>query len=167
MQGTLSTNERQFILSALRDGGQRVDGRSAFQCRRTSFVFDRSDDECQVEVQFGRTRALAVVSATIAQPYDDRPTEGFVSVFVSLSPMADPAFESGGASSSSSSSSSSLSSSHYSLEIRSILEGLLQNGNAMDFEALCIVAGEKVSRKAGVGVSGGSSEVQLYCLAWL
>ena len=94
-------------------------------------MFDRSDDECQVEVQFGRTRVLAVVSGSIAQPYDDRPTEGFVSVFASLSPMADPAFADSRFSEST-------------LEIRSILEGLLKDGNAMDFEALCIVAGEKV-----------------------
>lgn len=130
MQNNLSNNERQFMRQALKQK-QRVDGRALFQCRRTKFTFDRSDNECQVEVQFGRTRVLGVVSATIMQPYDDRPTEGFVNVFVSLSPMADPSFADSKFSA-------------YTIEIRSILEGLLNDGNAMDFEALCIVAGEKV-----------------------
>ena len=130
MQSGLSANERDFLLTALR-AKQRVDGRALFQCRRTKFMFDRSDNECQTEVQFGRTRVLCVVSATVSQPYDDSPTEGFVNIFVSLSPMADAAFAN-----------SKLST--YTLEIRSVLEGLLKDGNAMDFEALCIVAGEKV-----------------------
>lgn len=132
MHSAISSNENKFILDALAKK-QRVDGRTLFQCRRTKFVFDRSDNECQVEVQFGRTRVLSVVSASLAQPYDDRPTEGFVSVFVSLSPMADPSF-------------ADTQNSSYVLEIRSILEGLLKDGNTMDFEALCVVAGELVKQ---------------------
>ena len=79
-----------------------------------------------------------MVSGSVAVPYDDRPTEGFVNVFVRLSPMADPTGNGEDGNSSAFSGQTT--------EIRSILEGLLKDGNAMDFEALCIVAGEKVGR---------------------
>jgi exosome complex component RRP45 len=81
-------------------------------------------------VQLGQTRVLVVVSCEVVRPYPDRPTEGFFKFNISFSPMASPAF--GGRVSS------------HGVEIGRIVERGLRESGAIDTEALCIVAGEKV-----------------------
>lgn len=71
-----------------------------------------------------------VVSCEVVKPYADRPTEGFFKFNASFSPMASPAF--GGRVSS------------QGIEIGRVVERGLRESGAIDTEALCIVAGEKV-----------------------
>lgn len=71
-----------------------------------------------------------VVSCEVVKPYPDRPTEGFFKFNASFSPMASPAF--GGRVSS------------QGVEIGRIVERGLRESGAIDTEALCIIAGEKV-----------------------
>jgi exosome complex RNA-binding protein Rrp42 (RNase PH superfamily) len=75
-------------------------------------------------------RVLVVVSCEVVKPYPDRPTEGFFKFNISFSPMASPAF--GGRVSS------------QGVEIGRIVERGLRESGAIDTEALCIIAGEKV-----------------------
>ena len=89
----ISTNEREFILRALRENELRVDGRGPLDVRRVDYRFGPRDGQC--EVTLGQTRVLAVVSATLEQPSGGRSNEGSVSINVEFSPMASPNFEPG------------------------------------------------------------------------
>ena len=71
-----------------------------------------------------------MVSCEVVRPYPDRPTEGFFKFNMSFSPMASPAF--GGRVSS------------QGIETGRVVERGLRESGAIDTEALCIVAGEKV-----------------------
>eukprot|EP00741_Cyanophora_paradoxa_P014290 tig00020780_g13782.t1 len=129
MKEALSKIERDFILQALREGGQRLDGRRPFDYRKIRITF--GTDTGLAEVQLGQTRVTAVVSAEIVEPYPDRPTEGFLSFNVELSPMAHPSFEPGRPS-------------EFAVELGRIIERGLREARAIDTEGLCIVAGKKV-----------------------
>ena len=76
-------------------------------------------------------RVCAVTTAKVTKPYDDRPTEGFFKFQIVLSPMADPDFQLGRKT-------------EQSIELERILERGLRQSGAVDAEALCIKAGEKV-----------------------
>lgn len=70
-----STNEREFILSALK-AGVRVDGRGSADSRLLNIIFGSRFGD--VEVQLGKTKCLASVSAEITAPFHDRANEGIV-----------------------------------------------------------------------------------------
>jgi len=124
----ISLSEHQFILDALREK-LRVDGRKLYDVRKLSISFGKQWGH--VEVQLGTTRVLAVVVGEIVEPYPDRPSEGFFTFNTEFSPMADPNFEIGRPSESA-------------IELVRVIERGLRESRAVDTEALCIVAGEKV-----------------------
>eukprot|EP01116_Phalansterium_solitarium_P024287 TRINITY_DN8866_c0_g1_i1.p1 TRINITY_DN8866_c0_g1~~TRINITY_DN8866_c0_g1_i1.p1 ORF type:complete len:390 (-),score=153.13 TRINITY_DN8866_c0_g1_i1:8-1177(-) len=125
---TLSTNERQFILGALREK-LRIDGRRPFDFRTVKISFGMSYGHA--EVQIGSTRVIGVVSAEVVEPWPDRPTEGFFTFNTEFSPMADAAFEIGRPS-------------ELAIELGRLVERSLRDSRAIDAEALCIKAGDKV-----------------------
>lgn len=125
-----SINTSAFIIDSLRIE-QRADGRGLHTMRNIRLSFARSEGKASAEVQLGRTRALAVVSCEVIPPYPDRPTEGLLSFSVELSKMAE---ESVGAQRSP----------PIAIEIARIIEREFKDTQALDSEALCIVAGEKV-----------------------
>ena len=102
----LSTNERAFMLEALRNDGIRIDGRKSADIRKMTITFGK--DTGHVEATMGRTRyesayhadarcscryavsVLCVVTAEIVEPREDRPTEGMLQFYTELSPMAAP-----------------------------------------------------------------------------
>lgn len=55
--------------------------------------FERSHGRASTEVILGKTRVFTVVTASVEEPFPDRPTEGFIGFNVDLSPMASPAYE--------------------------------------------------------------------------
>jgi len=128
--GVVTSNESAFLLQALRLG-HRCDGRDLHEMRRVRWAFTRADDRCTVELELGRTRVFVVVTAEVVPPYPDRPTDGFLNFGVELSPMASVAFEAGRPST-------------QAVELGRILERSLRDSRALDTEALCIVAGQKV-----------------------
>src|SRR4051794_24668796 len=85
---------------------------------------------CSILIYFSH-RVLATTSCEVAQPYPERPTEGFFTFNVNFSPMSSPEFDLGRQSS-------------YGVELGRVVERGLRESRAIDTEALCIVAGEKV-----------------------
>lgn len=82
-------------------------------------------------------------------PYPDRPTEGFLSFNVDLSPVGSLAFEVGfhACDSMPLSHKMALQSgrpSAQAIELTRVLERIIKDSRAIDTEALCIVSGEKV-----------------------
>ncbi|OAD81394.1 hypothetical protein PHYBLDRAFT_25590 [Phycomyces blakesleeanus NRRL 1555(-)] len=123
-----SINESQFLLSALKDG-RRVDGRGVYDMRSIELTFGQ--DFGYVQVQLGKTRIAAKVTAEVVRPRPDKPTEGMLLFNTEISPMACPTFESG-------------SRSEEEVLISRIIEKAMRRSRAIDTEGLCIVAGEKV-----------------------
>ncbi|XP_029638761.1 exosome complex component RRP45 isoform X1 [Octopus sinensis] len=123
-----STCERNFILQSI-SKKLRIDGRQPYDYRRLKITFGVERGCCQVEL--GKTRVLAQVTATVGQPKPNRPTDGILFVNVELSPMASPAFEPGRLS-------------EFGVYVNRLMERCLKESRCLDTESLCIVAGEKV-----------------------
>eukprot|EP00501_MAST-03F_sp_TOSAG23-6_P001286 GSMAST32.ASY1.ANO1.1334.1 assembled CDS len=123
--------EKAFTISSLHEG-LRTDGRHLMEMRNIRICFGRDHAESRAEVQIGQTRVLAVATSELVTPQSGKPTEGFLSINVEMSPMASPAFDSSGRPG------------PEATTIRSLLERALKDGNAIDLEALCVVAGERV-----------------------
>lgn len=87
-----SVNETAFLLQALKQG-RRVDGREIYDMRSVEITL--GSDYGYVEVQLGRTRVAANVSAEVVRPHADKPTEGLLLLNTEISPMAAPTFEPG------------------------------------------------------------------------
>ncbi|WVR08736.1 hypothetical protein IAU60_005794 [Kwoniella sp. DSM 27419] len=120
--------QRDFLLAALAEG-KRLDGRIPLEQREVEYVFG-AELGC-VECRLGKTAVLAQVSATIVKPRDDRPYEGFLLINSEIGPMASSVYEAGR-------------SSDDEVLITRLLEKSLRRTEAVDREALCILAGEKV-----------------------
>lgn len=85
-----STNERAFVLSALREN-IRLDGRGFDQFRPIDLRF--GEDCGTADVRVGKTRVLCNISAEVVATYSDRKFDGIFTISTELSPMASPAFE--------------------------------------------------------------------------
>ncbi|KAI8336271.1 ribosomal protein S5 domain 2-type protein [Chlamydoabsidia padenii] len=123
-----SVNENEFLLAALKEQ-KRTDGRGIYDVRSIDLVF--GSDYGQVQVQLGRTRISAIVTAQVVRPRQDKPTEGQLIFNTEISPMASPSFEAG-------------SRSEQEVMISRLIEKSMRRSRAIDTEGLCIVAGEKV-----------------------
>src|SRR5690606_3954454 len=75
-------------------------------------------------------RVIARTSATIAQPYSDRPFDGIFTINTELSPLASIAFEPGR-------------STETEVLLSRLIEKSLRRSQAIDTESLCIIAGKK------------------------
>ena len=64
MTKELSTNERDFIYNAMREG-YRTDGRKFNESRRLVMTVDRAACSSRAEVTLGQTRVLAAVQAEL------------------------------------------------------------------------------------------------------
>eukprot|EP00736_Rhodelphis_marinus_P011310 Rmarinus@m.2562 len=124
----LSKNERDFIVSALRDG-VRVDGRAPNKYRPVAIEYGPAIGA--VEVRIGFTRVMCRVTCEVVEPTSDRASEGQLKFVCECSSMAAPSFESGRPS-------------DITKEIERILERALKTGRMVDTEALCILAGKMV-----------------------
>lgn len=123
-----SANERVFVRDALA-GGLRVDGRGPLDMRAVGLTWRPG----AAEVQLGRTRVLAVVTADMVEPFPDRPAEGFLAFYVNFSPMASPHFEASGGRQP-----------ERATELCRVLERAVRDSRALDVEGLCILAGSRV-----------------------
>lgn len=123
----ISTNEIDFVLKAL-EVEQRIDGRKPFEFRPLSFKFYKDGT---AEVQLGKTRVVAVVTAELVPPFPDRPSEGTFALNVEFSPMASPSFEAGRPG-------------EDAVELARALERGLKDSGAVDLEALVVLSGRAV-----------------------
>ncbi|KAK5174709.1 3'-5'-exoribonuclease [Saxophila tyrrhenica] len=122
-----STNEREFILAALREN-TRLDGRALDAYRPISLTF--GNDYGTADVRLGKTRVLAKISCEVATPYPDRKFDGIFTITTELSPLASPAFEVGRQDTPE-------------LLLSRLLEKTIRRSGALDTESLCLVAGQK------------------------
>eukprot|EP00388_Colpodella_angusta_P000976 GDKJ01003283.1.p1 GENE.GDKJ01003283.1~~GDKJ01003283.1.p1 ORF type:complete len:300 (+),score=60.31 GDKJ01003283.1:1-900(+) len=111
---------------------KRIDLRNKMQSREISLKFD--DDHSRVEVSLGKTLAVAIVTAEISEPNANRPNEGTIQYHVDLGPMANPNFQLG----------RDAINNEISNDIGFYIERMIRGSHAVDTEALCITANEKV-----------------------
>ncbi|ODN99597.1 exosome complex component RRP45 [Cryptococcus wingfieldii CBS 7118] len=122
------TVQQDFLLAALAEG-KRLDGRLPLEMRKVQYVF--GEELGCVECRMGKTAVLAQVSASIVKPREDRPYEGFLLINSEIGPMASSVYELGRPSDDE-------------VLIGRLLEKSIRRTEAVDREALCIIAGEKV-----------------------
>ncbi|ODN83072.1 hypothetical protein L202_01294 [Cryptococcus amylolentus CBS 6039] len=122
------TVQQDFLLAALAQG-KRLDGRLPLEMRKVQYVF--GEELGCVECRMGKTAVLAQVSASIVKPREDRPYEGFLLINSEIGPMASSVYELGRPSDDE-------------VLIGRLLEKSIRRTEAVDREALCIIAGEKV-----------------------
>ncbi|KAL8949168.1 MAG: hypothetical protein Q9222_004700 [Ikaeria aurantiellina] len=123
-----SNNERAFILEALQEN-IRLDGRALDAYRNIELSF--GDEYGSADVQLGKTRVLARISASLTAPFPDRKFDGIFNITTELSPMASPAFEVGRQT-------------ETETLLSRLLEVALRRSSVLSTESLCLLAGSKV-----------------------
>ncbi|KAL8783932.1 MAG: hypothetical protein Q9213_004262 [Squamulea squamosa] len=127
-EAELSINERTFVLEALKQD-IRLDGRALESYRDIQLSF--GDEYGVADVQLGKTRVLARISASLTAPFPDRKFDGIFTITTELSPMASPAFEVGRPT-------------ETETLLSRLLEVALRRSSALSTESLCLLAGSKV-----------------------
>ncbi|THH15457.1 hypothetical protein EW146_g5022 [Bondarzewia mesenterica] len=123
-----SIPEKEFLASAL-DQSLRLDGRALLEMRAPELTFG-SELGC-VECALGKTRVLAQVDAKMVRPPPERPYEGFITIHSEISPMASIEYEPGRPS-------------DEEVALSRMLDKVLRRSDAVDKEALCVLAGQRV-----------------------
>ena len=127
-----SLTESDFLLSCLADG-LRVDGRSFLSTRDLSICFGDELGTCSVSIL--GTRVSTSVRATLIPPRSDRPYEGFLQITTDISPMAGIEYDTTGGAAAARS---------REVLFDRLIEKAVRRTEAVDREALCVVAGEQV-----------------------
>ncbi|ODA82568.1 hypothetical protein RJ55_01075 [Drechmeria coniospora] len=122
-----SLAEKTFVLKALEEG-LRLDNRKFDQFRSIELTFGH--DFGMAEVQCGKTRVVANVSAEVTVPYADRPFDGIFTITSELSPMMAPSFEVNRPT-------------EEEVLLSRTLEKTIRRSGALDTESLCLIAGQK------------------------
>lgn len=125
----LSSNESNFIIEGFKLG-VRLDGRKLDEIRQP-VIRVLPDEYGYVEIEWGNSKLTVRVSAEVVKPFEDRPFEGIFTINTEISPMASPQFEQGRVSDDE-------------ILISRLIEKAIRRSNALDLEALCMVAGAKV-----------------------
>lgn len=111
---------------------QRVDGRTREEFRKisveTGFV-NRAEGSAMVYL--GDTRVLAGVKSIVGEPFADTPDRGVLTTNAELIPLASETFESGPPK-------------QPSIELARVVDRGIREGQAVDFQKLCIKPGEEV-----------------------
>ncbi|KAH9955666.1 ribosomal protein S5 domain 2-like protein [Russula dissimulans] len=123
-----SIPEKDLFFAAL-DQNVRLDGRQFLEARPHSLSFGA--ELGHVECSLGKTRVLVQVDTKMVRPEPQRPFEGVITIHCELSPMASTEYESGRQS-------------DEEIALARMLDKTFRRSDAIDREALCIVAGERV-----------------------
>ncbi|CBQ70379.1 probable RRP45-Exosome complex exonuclease [Sporisorium reilianum SRZ2] len=129
-----SVTESEFTLSCLQSG-VRVDGRSFLSARDIDISF--GEELGNVSVTIKGTRVSTSVKATLIPPRSDRPYEGFLQITTDISPMAGIEYDTTGGGANSSARAREV-------LFERLIEKAVRRTEAVDREALCVVAGEQV-----------------------
>ncbi|SAM76093.1 probable RRP45-Exosome complex exonuclease [Ustilago bromivora] len=129
-----SLTESDFILSCLQDS-IRVDGRSFLAPRDIHISFGEELGNCTVSIK--GTRVSTSVRANLFPPRSDRPYEGFLQITTDISPMAGVEYDSTGGGANSCARAKEV-------LFDRLIEKAIRRTEAVDREALCVVAGEQV-----------------------
>lgn len=130
-----SLTESEFTLSCLANG-LRVDGRPTFLTPRDINI-SFGEELGNVTVAIKGTRVSTSVRATLMPPRSDRPYEGFLQITTDISPMAGTEYDSTGGGANSSARAKEV-------LFDRLIEKAVRRTEAVDREALCVVAGEQV-----------------------
>ena len=133
----------------------RQDGRNPSDMRGIRITFGRRHARAFAEVQLGRTRVRAVVTSEIVTPYPDRPVEGFLTFNMDAAQLLENSGGAtgggrfGGGETGSGTGGGGTLTSDDAAAVRAtyltnIIESAIREARAIDTEALCIIAGEKV-----------------------
>lgn len=129
MELTLTTKKR---IAEYLGRGKRFDGRSPLDYRKISIKTNVSKlAEGSAEVSIGKTRVIAGVKMSIAEPYPDSEDSGNLMVTTELLPIASEKFESGPPT-------------IFAIELARIIDRGIRESEVIDFKKLCIKKGEKV-----------------------
>ncbi|SNX82355.1 probable RRP45 - Exosome complex exonuclease [Melanopsichium pennsylvanicum] len=129
-----SLTESDFTLSCLANG-IRPDGRSFLTPRPISISF--GEELGNVTVTIKGTRVSTSVRANLIPPRSDRPYEGFLQITTDISPMAGVEYDTTGGGANSSARAKEV-------LFDRLIEKAVRRTEAVDREALCVVAGEQV-----------------------
>ncbi|PWZ01027.1 putative RRP45-exosome complex exonuclease [Testicularia cyperi] len=124
--------ESEFMLSALGEG-IRIDARSFVQAREVEVNF--GEELGNVSLHLGGTAVSTSIRATLIPPRPDRPYEGFLQITTDISPMAGTEYDSSGG---------QASARNREILFDRLVEKAVRRTEAVDREALCVVAGEQV-----------------------
>lgn len=123
-----SITEASFLKSALLSS-IRPDGRAFLDARPVDIRF--GEELGWVDVTLGETRVLVSTHATLVNPRDDRPYEGFIEVRAEVQPIAGSQFERGR-------------NNEEEILFERSLDRAIRRSDVIDRESLCVVAGYKV-----------------------
>lgn len=111
---------------------KRSDGRALDEYRKIEFIdnyIPKAQGSCLVKI--GGTQVLVGVKMDVGTPYPDSPDRGNLSTSCELVPLASPDFSAGPPS-------------EESIETARVVDRGIRESKMIDFEKLCIEAGEKV-----------------------
>lgn len=132
----ISTVEKEFAIEAVRNG-VRLDGRRPQDSRRAEVRLGPKYG--QSEITLGQTRVFSTVTVIPVIPRPSRASEGILTFSVEISAAAAERyaqqFALGGMAESSG---------EEAMEVRGIVERVIRDSNAVDTEALCVLAGKIV-----------------------
>ncbi|XP_046438503.1 exosome complex component RRP45-like isoform X2 [Daphnia pulex] len=123
----LSICEKQTVIQGVKEG-QRVDGRSLSEQRKTCITFGTEWGCCQVLL--GNTRVMAQVSCSVQVPKSSRANEGMLFINVEMSTMAAEHFEAGRLG-------------QQGIEVNRLVERCIKDSRCIDLESLCILVEEQ------------------------
>lgn len=126
------SNLTRTYLQRLFKEGRRFDGRGLLDLNEVSIEYGVSNKaEGSARVKIGKTEVIAGVKVDISTPYPDSLDCGNLVVSGDLLPLASPRFEMGPPG-------------FAGIEVPRLIDRLLRESGFIDFEGLCITAGEKV-----------------------
>jgi len=129
--GAMSYIMRDHIHKMI-ENNQRIDGRTREEFRKitveTGYV-NRAEGSAMVSL--GDTRVLAGVKSIVGEPFPDTPDRGVLTTNAELIPLASETFESGPPK-------------QGSIELARVVDRGIREGQAVDFQKLCLKPGEEV-----------------------
>lgn len=124
---------KEYIIS-LAKRGVRDDGRDFEEYRqpvKVEYGISSKAAEGSAKVTIGDTIVIAGVKLEIGQPYPDTPDQGTIMVNTELTPLSSPEYEPGPPDNSA-------------IELSRVVDRGIREAHAVNFEKLCIKAGEKM-----------------------
>lgn len=124
----ISLNEENLLIESLRRG-IRFDNRKLDEIRQPQVKL--FDENGYVELEWGLSKLAIRVSCDLVKPFEDRPSEGLLTINNEISSMSSIKFD-------------NERNSTEEVLINRIIEKSIRKSNALDLESLCIINGEKV-----------------------
>jgi exosome complex component RRP42 len=129
---TISPTIKKNYLHKLAEQQKRADGRQFDQYRDISIetgIISKAEGSARVKI--GNTQVVAGIKIGVGEPYPDTPNAGVMTTAAELIPLASPDFEAGPPR-------------EDAIELARVVDRGIRESNVIDFEALCLIPGEKI-----------------------